>query len=271
MTPRRLTAAAFYPIRMHYPAMAQDSSREFGRIAKEYDKGRAGENVAFWAEKTARLAGLNDESIILDLGCGTGVYTVGIGSETHATMCGLDPVPRMLGQARLKSPEVSWFSAVGERMPLRPGVFDCVFSSQVWHHIVDRQGTADECFRVLREGGSVVVRTISHEQLREKVVFRYFPEILGNQLRVYPSREDFDGYFGNAGFSSTEHHAYALERYQPVPEFIEVAEKRLWSMFRPISEEGLRRGVEGLRRYEEENRGAPVRNDEAITLVVARK
>ena len=42
-------------------------------------------------------------------------------------------------------------------------------------------------------------------------------------------------------------------------------------MFRPISEEGLRRGVEALRRYHEESGGEPVRNDELITLVVASK
>ncbi len=117
----------------------------------------------------------------------------------------------------------------------------------------------------------MVVRTISHEQLREKVVFRFFPEILDNQLRVYPSDEEFSRYFGNAGFSSTEHYAYRLERYQAPSEFIEVARKKLWSMFRPITLEGLERGVEGLRRFEREHPGKPIRNDESITLIVARK
>ncbi len=42
-------------------------------------------------------------------------------------------------------------------------------------------------------------------------------------------------------------------------------------MFRPISREGLERGVEELRRFERENPGERIRNDETITLVVARK
>jgi len=247
------------------------SGREFGKIANEYDKGRSSENVELWAAETRRLAGLGEASIILDLGCGTGLYTVGLLEETGAATCGFDPVPGMVGQARNKSHGVHWFNAVGELMPLRPGVFDCVFSSQVWHHIEDKQGTADEYGRVLRAGGHVVIRTISHEQLHEKVVFKYFPEIKANQLRVYPSNDDFSRYFGDAGFRRTVFHAYNLERYQPVEEFVEIAEKRLWSMFRPISEEGLRRGVEALRRYGEESGGEPVRNDELITLVVASK
>jgi len=243
----------------------------FEGIAKEYDKGRSREDVEFWADETKRLAELDEGSIVLDLGCGTGIYTLGIGRRTSAAMCGLDPVEGMLGQARAKSRDVSWLNAVGEWIPFRPAVFSCIFSSQVWHHIEEKQGTADECFRVLRPGGVLVIRTISHKQLREKVVFRYFPEILAHQLEVYPSREDFNRYFDRAGVASTEHYSYALERYQPASEFIEVAEKKLWSMFRPITEEGLRRGVEELRRHEREHPGQPIRNDETITLVVARK
>jgi len=245
--------------------------REFTKIAGEYDKGRRGEDVEFWAAETEKFAALDDSSLVLDLGCGTGIYTLGIEARTSAKMCGLDPSAGMLEQAREKSGSVSWFNAMGERLPLRGGIFDCVFSSQVWHHIEDKQGTADECGRVLRGGGTVVVRTISHVQLREKVVFRFFPEILDNQLSVYPSDEEFSRYFGSAGFASTELHAYRLERYQALSEFIEVARNKLWSMFRPITLEGLERGVEELRRYEREHPGEPIRNDEAITLVVARK
>ena len=250
---------------------SKESGKQFGKIAKEYDKGRSSENVELWASETRRLASLGEDSYVLDLGCGTGLYTVGLLEETGATTCGFDPVPGMVGQAREKSGSVYWFNAIGEWMPLRPGVFDCVFSSQVWHHIEDKQGTADECGRVLRGGGHVVIRTIGHNQIREKVVFKYFPEIMANQLRVYPSNEDFERYFKEAGFSETVPHPYSLERYQSVEEFVEIAENKLWSMFRPITEEGLRRGVEELRRYGEESGGEPVRNDELITLVVSRK
>lgn len=245
--------------------------KEFTKIAEEYDKGRRGENVEFWAGETEKYAGLDSSSLVLDLGCGTGLYTLGIEAQTSATLCGLDPSVGMLGRAREKPCPVYWFNATGEWLPIRHGIFDCIFSSQVWHHVVDRQGTADECGRALKNGGVVVIRTISHEQLRGKVVFRFFPEILDNQLRVYPSNEDFSKYFENAGFASTEHQAYRLERYQAPSEFIEVARKKLWSMFRPITQGGLERGIEELRRFEREHPGEPIRNDETITLVVARK
>ena len=250
---------------------SKKSGKEFSRIASEYDKGRKGENLELWGKETKRLANLEEEDIVLDLGCGTGLYTVGIGRESDALMCGMDPAVGMLGQAREKSRDVHWFNGIGEWLPVRDGLLDCIFSSQVWHHIQDRQGTADECGRVLKGDGTVVIRTIGHRQLHEKVVFKYFPEIKQNQLDVYPTDVEFTDYFMNAGFRDVEFLEYSEERYQSVSDFIEIATKKLWSMFRPITEKGLKKGVEDLRRYYDESGGVPVRNDEMITLVVPRK
>lgn len=244
---------------------------EFTKIAQDYDKGRSGEDVIFWAGETTELARLDRESIILDMGCGTGTYTVGLREHTSATTCGLDPSVGMLSQAKEKTRSIHWFNAVGERLPIRSGVFDCIFSSQVWHHISERQDMAKECGRTLNSDGVVVIRTISHEQLRRKVVFEFFPELMENQLGVYPSDEEFRGYFSEAGFTSIIFQAYELARFQEASLFIEVAQKRLWSMFRPISQEGLERGVNDLRRFEASHPEEPIRNDESITLVVARK
>ncbi len=247
------------------------SGKEFSRIASQYDRGRRGEDIELWGNETKRLASLEEEDLVLDLGCGTGLYTVAIGRESDALMCGMDPAVGMLGQAREKSRDVHWFNGIGEWMPVRDGLLDCIFSSQVWHHIQDRQGTADECGRALKEDGTVVIRTIGHRQLHEKVVSKYFPEIKQNQLDVYPSDEEFTGYFTKAGFRDVEFHEYSEERYQSVEEFIEIATKKLWSMFRPITDEGLAKGVADLKQYHKDSNGAPVRNDEMITLVVPRK
>ena len=250
---------------------SRKSGKEFSRIASENDKGRRGEDLELWGNETKRLASLEEEDVVLDLGCGTGLYTVGIGRESDALMLGMDPAVGMLGQAREKSRDVHWFNGIGEWLPVRDGILDCIFSSQVWHHIQDRQGTADECGRALKDYGTVVIRTIGHRQLHQKVVFKYFPEIKQNQLDVYPSDEEFKEYFDKADFRDVEFHEYSEERYQTVEGFIEIATKKLWSMFRPITEEGLSKGIAELRQYYEDTGGSSVRNDEMITLVVPRK
>jgi ubiquinone/menaquinone biosynthesis C-methylase UbiE len=251
--------------------MASKSNNEFTIISKKYDIGRQGENFDFWAKETKKLGELKEDSLILDLGCGTGLYTKAIKDVTNATLCGFDPAIGMLKQAKEKDSTIHWFNAIGDKIPLRSNLFDCIFSSQVWHHIIEKQATAGENNRVLKKGGTLIIRTISHIQLRKKIVFKFFPEIMENQLRVYPSNEDFSTYFTNAGFKSTTHKEYQIERYQTVESFVKIAEEKLWSMFRPISDMGLKKGISMLWKYHKENDGTPIKNDELITLVISKK
>ncbi len=251
--------------------MAFESSRIFNKISGVYDRGRVSEDHMFWAGEAERIAHIDSCSLVVDMGCGTGNYGLGIKVKTHATVVGFDPVPGMLAQAKEKAPDFPTVLAVSEHMPFRSNVFDLVYAAQVWHHVVVKQDAADECYRILKLGGTKIAHTIGHAQLREKVVFKFFPEILQNQLDVYPSDEAFMTYFKRAGFKTTEIYPYAIERYQTSDEFIEIAEKKLWSMFRPITQVGLERGVADLKRWKVEHNDDPIRNDELITLFVGRK
>jgi len=251
--------------------MAVESSREFNKISGEYDRGRVSEDHMFWAGEAERLAQIDSGSLVVDMGCGTGNYGLGIKVKTHAIVVGFDPVPGMLDQAKEKTPDFPTVLAVSEHMPFRSSVFDLVYAAQVWHHVVVKQEAADECCRILKYSGTNIAHTIGHAQLHEKVVFKFFPEILKNQLDVYPSDEAFRTYFKRAGFKTTEIYPYGVERYQTADEFIEIAEKKLWSMFRPITQVGLERGIADLKRWKVEHQDAPIRNDEMITLFVSRK
>jgi len=247
------------------------SNPHFNKVSEEYDKGRVSEDIWFWAGEAETLAHLDSSSLVVDMGCGTGNYGLDIQARTRATVIGFDPSAGMLKQAKEKTPEFSVVQSVAEHMPFRGNVFDLLYAAQVWHHIIDKQEAANECYRILKRGGTKIAHTISHDQLNQKAVFKFFPEIRQNQLDVYPSDEAFKEYFRNAGFRLTEVYPYDMERYQSADEFIEIAEKKLWSMFRPITQAGLARGVAELRRWKAEHGDAPIRNDEMITLFVGRK
>jgi ubiquinone/menaquinone biosynthesis C-methylase UbiE len=251
--------------------MSIDSSREFNKVSRIYDKGRLSEDIAFWAVEAEKLAVLTSDSIVIDMGCGTCNYGLGIGEMTGATVIGFDPAPGMLKQAKEKNPDFPVVQAVAEAMPFRSRVFDLVYAAQVWHHVQGRQKAADECFRVLKFGGTKIAHTIGHSQLHEKIIFKIFQEIKENQLRVYPSDDEFNTIFIKAGFKSVVPYPYFIERYQTSEELIEIAEKKLWSMFRPITQQGLENGVKWLRQWSNDNPGVDIRNDELITLFVARK
>jgi ubiquinone/menaquinone biosynthesis C-methylase UbiE len=243
----------------------------YGYDAGEYDKGRR-EDFTFWVKETSRIAGLDENSKILDLGCGTGNYTMEFRQNMASNpICGLDPDLQMISQAKIKDTgkSIYWCIGLGEDLPFTSQSFDCVFASQVWHHIKDRWRAAAECFRVLKEESPLIVRTLSHEQWKRKTVTQLFPEVLSLELGRYPSDKDFEEYFYKAGFSNVEFHRYEIEGYTSPDEFIEVAQKRLWSMFWYLSNEAIGRGVKKLLEFKQANPNKPIRNDELITLVAA--
>ena len=56
-----------------------------------YEKGRKGESVSFWIGEAIKIAKLNVCSKILDLGCGTGLYTREFGIRiAYYNIFGLD-------------------------------------------------------------------------------------------------------------------------------------------------------------------------------------
>jgi len=246
-------------------------SEEFNKISSEYDKGRISEDILFWAHEVEKYVELNSQSIVVDMGCGTGNYGLGIKEITGAIVVGFDPALGMLEQGHLKNHNFPLIRAIAENMPFRNDIFDLVYAAQVWHHIQGQQEAANECFRVLKIGGIKIVHTISHSQLNKKTVFKIFPGIKKNQIDVYPSDEEFISIFRKAGFQYIRAYPYSIERYQTADEFIEIAEKKLWSMFRPITQEDLENGIFWLNQWKHENSNAPIRNDELITLFIARK
>jgi len=239
--------------------------------ASEYDKGRRDEDFPFWVREASRIAELNENSKILDLGCGTGNYTLEFKQNMGLnSICGLEPDPQMISQARVKDVDksINWCTGAGESMPFVSETFDCVFSSQVWHHIKDRWRAAAECFRVLKEKAPLIVRTISREQWKRKTVIQLFPEVLAVELGRYPSDRDFKWYFNKAGFRQVKFYSYEIERYVSPYDLIEVAQKKLWSMFWHLSDKAIESGVKKLLEYKQMNPNKPIRNDELITLVV---
>jgi ubiquinone/menaquinone biosynthesis C-methylase UbiE len=237
--------------------------------ASEYDRGRRDEHRSYWVNETSATAGLSSSSSILDLGCGTGNYSIEFKTKTSGEVYGLDLSPDMLKVASHKplANRIGWLHGSAEAIPCREESFDCIFASQVWHHIEHKSIAVGECHRVLRSAAPLVILTMSHEQWRAKPVCCFFPEILPSQLAVYPPISEIIESLEEAGFHRVDAKPYQLETYTLPEEFIEIAEKKLWSMFKYVSEENTRKGVAQLKRL----KGKPIRNDELITLVIGWK
>lgn len=99
---------------------------------------------------------------ILDVGCGSGIFTKDI-LVKGAEVVGLDISLPMLNYARDKLTGFPFTPVLGNMLalPFKDEAFDKTVSITALEFIEDAQSAIDELFRVTRRGGTVVVATLN--------------------------------------------------------------------------------------------------------------
>ncbi|HKR05686.1 MAG TPA: class I SAM-dependent methyltransferase, partial [Bacteroidia bacterium] len=94
-------------------------------------------------------------SHVLEIGCGTGIFTKLIYESTNASIVAIDISDDLLDQAVKKLPNVEFKIEDAMHTGFANESFDCVFGSSVLHHL-DLNRASKEIFRVTKKGGSIV-------------------------------------------------------------------------------------------------------------------
>jgi len=125
------------------------------------------------------MLGLQENDLVLDLGCGTGslatqLFVAGGKRPRLSRVVGLDHIPEALLRARKRAVDASgrqdfersWLAAdlnvsVGAiAIPFRSETFDAVLASLLLSYLERPKDTLSEIFRLLRPGGRIVVSSL---------------------------------------------------------------------------------------------------------------
>nr|WP_280702760.1 class I SAM-dependent methyltransferase [Kitasatospora sp. GP82] len=104
----------------------------------------------------------------MEVGAGTGMFSAAMARWiTGSSVLAVDPSKPMLSQARQHHPHpaVPYVSGSAESLPAPADAFDMALLSRVIHHLPDRPAAAGELARVLRAGGTAIIRTTFKERL----------------------------------------------------------------------------------------------------------
>jgi ubiquinone/menaquinone biosynthesis C-methylase UbiE len=191
---------------------------------------------------------------VLDVGCGTGNYLVALEEGTGCRGWGIDPSEEMLERARSRSRSIEFNVGRAESLDFPDACFDLVMSTDVIHHVKDREAFFREARRVLRAGGGVCTVTDSEWViLHRKPLTYYFPETVEKELQRYPSMAALKDIMEATGFGliqeDLEQFAYELTDIQGYRE-------KVFSSLHLISDESFRRGIA---RMEEDLQAGPIR------------
>ena len=175
---------------------------DFSALAGRYDELRpAGAGWMEVAEESLRMLG--QPARLLDVGCGTGRFTVLASQRLGARSWGIDPSEEMLAQARRRegAGRVGWKLAEAEHLPFKDAWFDAAHAHLVLHVLRDRPAAYRELARVLQPDGRAVLASFRPEHFQGFYLNRYFPSIPVIDGARFPDPVDVAAELAAAGFA----------------------------------------------------------------------
>ena len=160
-----------------------------------------------WSDVIRRAVGATPVRLAIDVGAGTGRFTARLVDALAARVIAIERGASMIDAREPGARRsVTWVRGDAAALPIRTGAADLVMLSMVYHHFGDAAGVVrSELRRVLGAGGLVLLRTPTHETLREFEWMRFFPESLSLDLARMPTIALAIDDFRAAGFSCRDH------------------------------------------------------------------
>jgi len=256
---------------------------DYDEIASVYDQARRTDapHLEWWLHRLAEVGALSPDKRLIDLGCGTGRWTIPLAERTGCEAVGLDASPEMLAKARAKDKDgrVTWVLGDAERLGLEPAAdpdvwedgFDCELMSLMMHHLRRHLEAFRGVLRILRPGGVLLIRQGTLEQILNDPMHRFFPEAVGVDLARTPMRVEIERWLQQAGFGEVRMELVKQVPYRCAEEAMPEFRLRVMSSLRIISDDAYRAGLKRAEEYVREHPDDDWLRSSLFTLFVARK
>jgi len=222
---------------MSGPAGNPPTRIDFDRVAEDYDATR-GVPAAFMqqiVEDLIATANLNQHTIVLEVGCGTGRFLRELAKQRIRTL-GIDISHRMLDLARRSLQELSYAQpslviADAVSLPFANGLFDAVLGVHVFHLLPDWQEGLRAAKQALHPGGTLIIGALPapmhNSQLyglynRRRVEMNYPAQVFGG------TEEEVSAYLRSMG-ATIQSHEFRAEASVPLRETLDCLQRRSFS------------------------------------------
>lgn len=241
-------------------------TKVYNSIGKSYDSTRKADPKIL-AGLISHLACEPHDKKILEVGCGSGNYTVALHHHGFQ-MTGLDISEEMLGKARQKAQQVKWLLGNAEELPFADKEFDGVVSVLATHHMQDLDAVFRHMIRVVKPGKRLVLFTSSPEQMRNFWLTHYLPEVVEITAKQMLNFQVLKGKLEGQGFTKIERSNFVVDdslqdfflhcgKYRPELYLDPVVRAGISSFALCEDHEALKRGMKKL---EDDIRSGEVQN-----------
>ena len=251
------------------------AKKSFRQMANIYDQYRGPNDQVLEAlsNVVAEMKENGKTLSLLDVGCGTGGYSIPLAVRHSLQLTGIDVSKEMLTQAESKYPKARWLLEDYEKASFRAGSFDIVLMSYVIQHLTDLKKALQKASRLIaRPNGKLIIVTDDHDQFRSSPLHRFIPKAMEIDLQRFPVVEELCSYLKSINFEVLIYRVGKDERIsneEEVKRLLERVRARCISTLTLLTDEELQKGLEEMeiRLKEELKHGAITRRRERTILL----
>ncbi len=159
---------------------------KYDKIGKNYNLTRKADTHL--VENLLKHLAPKEHGIYLDIGCGTGNYTIEL-QKRGFQFIGIDPSKKMLEKAKIKNSTIDWRIGSAENTGLPHNHVDGIVGSLTIHHWTDLKKGFKELNNVLKQNGKIVILTSTSRQMKGYWLNHYFPQMLEDSINQMPTLE----------------------------------------------------------------------------------
>ncbi|MEM1119647.1 MAG: methyltransferase domain-containing protein [Bacteroidota bacterium] len=181
---------------------------KYNKIGKDYNLTRRADKQL--TENLIKYLAPTKTGTYLDIGCGTGSYTIELEKRGYAFI-GIDPSERMLQAAIDRNNTIDWKIGTAENTGLSRESVDGIIASLTIHHWENLGLAFEELYAVLKPAGRIVIFTSTLKQMKGYWLNHYFPRMLKNSILQMPSLVKVQSALVKAGFSEIKTKKYFIQ------------------------------------------------------------
>lgn len=137
----------------------------FSLVAKFYDKIVPKSNI----ENVLEMLPLDKNSLIMDLGGGTGRIALSLSNYTNECLV-LDSSLNMLEQAKKKSKKLLLINGDGCLLPLKDNSMNQIILNNTLHHVDKHSYLLAEMYRIMKKEGILIIRDLNPAKWRNRII-----------------------------------------------------------------------------------------------------
>ncbi len=145
----------------------------------------------------------------LDIGCGTGNYTIEL-YKKGLQIIGVDPSKRMLENAKIRNRNIDWKIGAAEKTGISENSVEGIICFLTIHHWNDLSAGFSELSRVLKPNSRVVIFTSSPKQMEGYWLNHYFPNMLSESILQMPTMKIIEKAMKDSGINLLKSMKYSV-------------------------------------------------------------